>query len=670
MKMIFVAFAIIAGVFLEKQAVAATQYEAESATLSGTASKATDHTGYTGTGFVAGFTNSTTAQVSFTVSAATAGNYTVTLRYSAGSGTSTNVGLYVRGTKIKNITCNSTTNWDTWANEVETVSLTAGNNTIAYKTETSSGSGINLDNVIVNTACTNVSITTQPGNASVAAPATAIFTVVASGTTPAYQWQQSTNNGTTFTNISGATSTSYTTVATTTSMSGYKYRCYVSNSCPSNATSNAATLTVTTGNRPPTDISLSATNVAENKPANSVVGTFSATDPDAGSTFTFSLVSGTGSTDNGSFGIVSGNQLVTTAPFDFETKNSYSIRVRVLDNGGLPYEKQFTVTVTDVSEYADPTMTPATGSQLTGPSVTVSWTAVIGAYTYDLDMGSTLGGADLYNGTPGTARTATVSGLPQNGSPIYVRLTTTDVGGPHTFDFIYTAYSNKPKALDVHIYHKNIQVGVGLLGVYTYSDDDPEGATTFKWYRADDANGTGKTEITGATALQYTPVNADENEYLQFEVTPRASAGVIDGIPTLSAFIGPVATRDGLTYVFPKDCGDKQNMKVNGRIKCNSLLIQNWLLSEKGMPATPDYVFAKGYNLPALAEIEQYININGHLPEVPSAKDLEANGVDMIRLNFTLLKKVEEMTLYAIKQDKRIQEQEKRMQEMEKKINK
>ncbi|MBN2188416.1 MAG: hypothetical protein JW699_03100, partial [Chitinispirillaceae bacterium] len=58
-------------------------FEGEAAALSGGAAVATDHTGYTGTGFVAGFINSTTAQALFTITAPSAGQYSVQLRYSA-----------------------------------------------------------------------------------------------------------------------------------------------------------------------------------------------------------------------------------------------------------------------------------------------------------------------------------------------------------------------------------------------------------------------------------------------------------------------------------------------------------------------------------------------------------------------------------------------------------
>ncbi|WP_342442187.1 InlB B-repeat-containing protein [Lysinibacillus sp. FSL K6-0075] len=109
------------------------------------------------------------------------------------------------------------------------------------------------------------------------------------------------------------------------------------------------TINVTDVNEAPTDISLNPTTVAENQPSGTKVGTLSATDPDAGSSFTYSLVNGAGSTDNSSFSIV-GNELRTNSSFDYQTKNSYSVRIQVTDNKGLTFEKIFTISVTELNE--------------------------------------------------------------------------------------------------------------------------------------------------------------------------------------------------------------------------------------------------------------------------------------------------------------------------------
>jgi len=62
----------------------------------------------------------------------------------------------------------------------------------------------------------------------------------------------------------------------------------------------------------------------------------------------------------------------------------------------------------------------------------------------------------------------------------------------------------------------------------------------------------------------------------------------------------------------------------------------------------PDYVFDKKYNLPTLAEIEAFVKQNHHLPEVPSAAEMEVNGVELGKMNMLLLLKIEELTLHVI----------------------
>ncbi|QKJ31063.1 hypothetical protein HQ865_15305 [Mucilaginibacter mali] len=73
----------------------------------------------------------------------------------------------------------------------------------------------------------------------------------------------------------------------------------------------------------------------------------------------------------------------------------------------------------------------------------------------------------------------------------------------------------------------------------------------------------------------------------------------------------------------------------------------------------PDYVFKPSYKLPTLAEVKTYIDKNQHLPDVPSADDVAKNGLDVGEMNKLLMKKVEELTLYLIGQDKAKQDQQK-----------
>lgn len=74
-----------------------------------------------------------------------------------------------------------------------------------------------------------------------------------------------------------------------------------------------------------------------------------------------------------------------------------------------------------------------------------------------------------------------------------------------------------------------------------------------------------------------------------------------------------------------------------------------------------DYVFEKDYKLMPLNEVEKFINKNGHLPEVPTTEEAIKNGIELKAMNILLLKKIEELTLYNIEQQKRIEALEKKV---------
>lgn len=77
-----------------------------------------------------------------------------------------------------------------------------------------------------------------------------------------------------------------------------------------------------------------------------------------------------------------------------------------------------------------------------------------------------------------------------------------------------------------------------------------------------------------------------------------------------------------------------------------------------------DYVFADDYQLPKLYDVELFYKTNKHLPEIPSAKDVEEKGIDVGEMNKLLLKKVEELTLYLVEQQKKHEELEKQVREL------
>ncbi|MCB2408613.1 cadherin domain-containing protein [Hymenobacter lucidus] len=198
---------------------------------------------------------------------------------------------------------------------------------------------------------------------------------------------------------------------------------------------------VTNQNETPTDIALSSTSVAENQANNTTVGTLSTTDPDAGNTFTYSLVTGTGSTDNASFNISGGN-LRTSASFNFEAKNSYLIRVRTTDQGGLTYDEAFTITITNVNEAPTDLILSSNSVAENRPTNTTVGTLsttdpdASNTFTYTLVTGAGSGDNASFNISGATLRTSAVFDFETKNS-YAVRIRTTDQGGL-TYDQAFT----------------------------------------------------------------------------------------------------------------------------------------------------------------------------------------------------------------------------------------
>ncbi|MBW8889835.1 MAG: hypothetical protein JF616_18910 [Fibrobacteres bacterium] len=100
------------------------------------------------------------------------------------------------------------------------------------------------------------------------------------------------------------------------------------------------------------------------------------------------------------------------------------------------------------------------------------------------------------------------------------------------------------------------------------------------------------------------------------------------------------------------------NIKATGSITVASVVTKSWSV-------TPDYVFEKDYRLASLDDVEKFVDVHKHLPEVPSAKDLAKTGMNLAEMNVVLLKKVEELTLYSIEERKRNQALERRLDRLE-----
>lgn len=117
----------------------------------------------------------------------------------------------------------------------------------------------------------------------------------------------------------------------------------------------------------------------------------------------------------------------------------------------------------------------------------------------------------------------------------------------------------------------------------------------------------------------------------------------------------------GTSYVATNFSDATYKLFVEGNIKARKIKVDaaTWA----------DYVFEDSYRLPSLKEVEQFIKRHKHLPEVPSAQEVKEKGLDLGENQAVLLKKIEELTLYIIEQNKKLENLQKEVQELKEKKN-
>ncbi|MFN7929970.1 MAG: Calx-beta domain-containing protein [Blastocatellia bacterium] len=178
--------------------------------------------------------------------------------------------------------------------------------------------------------------------------------------------------------------------------------------------------------------------IAENQPVNTTVGTLLASDPDANETHTFELVDSVNYPDNNSF-TITGNTVKSNAVFNYEAKNSYSIRVKVTDSGGLMYETTLTVSITNVNE--QPTVANTIANQTATAALPFNFTFAANTFA-DVDVPTNFtytatksNGSALPAWLTFTPGTRTFSGTPAVGDAgtFTVKVTATDDGAPTMF---------------------------------------------------------------------------------------------------------------------------------------------------------------------------------------------------------------------------------------------
>jgi Ca2+-binding RTX toxin-like protein len=280
------------------------------------------------------------------------------------------------------------------------------------------------------------------------------------------------------------------------------------------------TLNLTNVNEAPTNATLSGGSVAENAANGAVVGTVTGVDPDAGATFSYSLTGNAG----GRFAINASTGQITVANgalLDYETATSHSITVRVTDQSGLTFDKNLTVTVTDVSESSN---TAPTNATLSGGSVgeNAANGAVVGTVTgVDPDAGAVLsyaltanaGGRFAINATTGQITVANGTLLDYEAAASHgVTVRVTDQGGL-TFDKAFTLNLTNVNEAPTNATLTGGSVAENAANgtvVGTVAGVDPDAGATFSYSLTGNAGGrfainasTGQITVANGTLLDY-----------------------------------------------------------------------------------------------------------------------------------------------------------------------
>ena len=286
------------------------------------------------------------------------------------------------------------------------------------------------------------------------------------------------------------------------------------------------TITVNDINETPTDSALSSTNIDENESSGTTVGTLSTADVDDGDTFTYTLVAGTGDTDNASFSI-SGADLLSIPIFDHETKDSYAIRVRTTDNNGLFYEKTFTITVNDINE------TP-TDSALSSTDIDeneASGTTVGALSTTDIDDGDTFtytlvaGTGDTNNGSFSISGSNLLSGASFNHETkdsYSVRVQTTDSNGlSYAQSFIITINDINETSTDIALSSADIdenEASGTTVGDLSTTDEDDGDTFTYTLVAGTGDTNNGSFSISGSNLLSGASFNHETKDSYSIRV--------------------------------------------------------------------------------------------------------------------------------------------------------
>jgi hypothetical protein len=253
----------------------------------------------------------------------------------------------------------------------------------------------------------------------------------------------------------------------------------------------------------------------------------------------------------------------------------------------------------------------------------------------------------IYNSLAGNTKPSVSLTAPANNATYYAGT---------NINLAATASDPDGSVTKVEFYQGTTKIGESTTSPYTFTWTNVQPGTYSLTAKATDNDNADS--ITAAISITVNPTN-------------RWSIQGNSGTSPDSNFVG---TLDNKRLVFRTNNTEKMTILSNGFVGIGTATAPSDTATKLAVKGTiraiklkvtqtgwADYVFEKDYKLMSLTELEAYIKKHQHLPGIPTTATVEKNGTDVAEIQATLLKKIEELTLYIIEQQKQIEELKKQM---------